>query len=904
MLITRIELQNARSYRDQTVTFAEGTNAICGENGTGKSTLLAAIGFALFNHLPGTHTDFVREGERMATIGVHFVSSADGRTYQVVRKCGVGSEHYVYDPELKARVVTGRVDVLDWLKEHLGVDPTTDLTGLFRDAIGVPQGLLTAAFQLPAGQRKPTFDRLLQVDDYEIVYKELRETLDHLRNMIVDTEQRIAVLQTRAARLPALRDQAHTLSRDVQSSESRLATLAAELDTVGGRRAALAAVKQALDDLADTIRQQSTQLEGLTALVAAAQQAASQAEAAQTVLKASRPGYTAYGTARQSLDGLEEDRRRRDQQREQAARHERSRDLASAEVERLHAELDQAVQSAARMAALAPQVERQTQLEGQLQRARERLQTHHLVLAQADDGEKKLREAQARLRAMEHDLETVQQLEAALVATRAEVATTRESQLEIASQQAALKSEAERLKTQTATLETAEAAACPVCEQSLTPLHRQELLARNQSQIESLRAAYQALNGQSAEAARREKELTAAGSDLEARLRRLPRPAEHAELATRIEEMETQLAAMHSQLADLADEQSRAAVLEQALETLGDPRREHDRLALSAGQQAGIEQRLAEQRAALQTAEAALAALSEQLGAYEDLDARMEAQRAELRRHEADHRRYLESARLAEELPAHTERMSALQAQHAALFEQMEAARARRAEIAEGFDADELVAMTQHEDELKREHANLQGRRSVQQQQLADLEAEIAQLDAEAMTLATAETELAEQKYLRGTIEFLRGVIRSAGPHIVRRTVQRVSLQASRLFGAIMADNTARLHWQEDYGITLETDGRRRDFDQLSGGEQMAAALAVRLALLRELSSIDVAFFDEPTSNLDSQRRDNLAQQILAIRDAGFSQLFVISHDDTFEQVTNHVVRVRKEHGESIVEVG
>jgi exonuclease SbcC len=65
-----------------------------------------------------------------------------------------------------------------------------------------------------------------------------------------------------------------------------------------------------------------------------------------------------------------------------------------------------------------------------------------------------------------------------------------------------------------------------------------------------------------------------------------------------------------------------------------------------------------------------------------------------------------------------------------------------------------------------------------------------------------------------------------------------------------------------------------------------------------------VAFFDEPTSNLDSTRRDNLAQQILAIRDAGFSQLFVISHDDTFEQVTNHVVRVRKEHGESIVEVG
>jgi exonuclease SbcC len=65
---------------------------------------------------------------------------------------------------------------------------------------------------------------------------------------------------------------------------------------------------------------------------------------------------------------------------------------------------------------------------------------------------------------------------------------------------------------------------------------------------------------------------------------------------------------------------------------------------------------------------------------------------------------------------------------------------------------------------------------------------------------------------------------------------------------------------------------------------------------------VDVAFFDEPTSNLDRTRRGNLAEQIVAIRNTGLSQLFVISHDDTFEEVTDHVVRVRKENGESVVE--
>lgn len=51
------------------------------------------------------------------------------------------------------------------------------------------------------------------------------------------------------------------------------------------------------------------------------------------------------------------------------------------------------------------------------------------------------------------------------------------------------------------------------------------------------------------------------------------------------------------------------------------------------------------------------------------------------------------------------------------------------------------------------------------------------------------------------------------------------------------------------------------------------------------LHKVDIAFFDEPTADLDDHRRDNLAEQILNVK--GFSQLFVISHDDSFEQDTN-----------------
>ena len=49
MLITRLELENIKSYCHAVVDFRRGTTAISGVNGAGKTTLVEAIGFALFD---------------------------------------------------------------------------------------------------------------------------------------------------------------------------------------------------------------------------------------------------------------------------------------------------------------------------------------------------------------------------------------------------------------------------------------------------------------------------------------------------------------------------------------------------------------------------------------------------------------------------------------------------------------------------------------------------------------------------------------------------------------------------------------------------------------------------------------------------------------------------------------
>ena len=146
-------------------------------------------------------------------------------------------------------------------------------------------------------------------------------------------------------------------------------------------------------------------------------------------------------------------------------------------------------------------------------------------------------------------------------------------------------------------------------------------------------------------------------------------------------------------------------------------------------------------------------------------------------------------------------------------------------------------------------------------------------------------------------LEQFRKLIRDAAPHVLKALLNDISSEANRIFGEIMGDRSAQLTWENDYEIVLRRQGVNRTFAQLSGGEQMSAALAVRLALLKKLSTLNVAFFDEPTQNMDELRRTNLAEQIRRVR--GFDQLFVISHDDTFEQSLDSLVRLGKKDSET-----
>jgi exonuclease SbcC len=200
----------------------------------------------------------------------------------------------------------------------------------------------------------------------------------------------------------------------------------------------------------------------------------------------------------------------------------------------------------------------------------------------------------------------------------------------------------------------------------------------------------------------------------------------------------------------------------------------------------------------------------------------------------------------------------------------------------------EIVKLREQLEALGRDRKRLEG----DVENLQQVEREIDNRLAEKKSLDEKEKLV---KYLRNQ------VFKNVSVQLSEPFREEISLRADRIYRTI-AESDEELLWGENYQIVLrdmaEGEVRERSDDQLSGGQTMSAVVALRLALLQTIGA-RIAFFDEPTSNLDASRRENLAHAFRAI-DVGreevtehwYDQLFLISHDVAFTEVTDQMLRI------------
>jgi len=183
-MITSMRLKNWKSHMDSEMGFSPGVNALVGIVGSGKSSVMQAISFALFGNLPavqsrrmGLQDMIMKRPQPKKEARVELAFRANGKDYTVSRsiKAGKGTSEAEIREGGKLLDVNAR-NVTRIVEQVLQMDYE-----LFSRAVYSEQNELDYFLRIQKGKRTEHIDRMLKVDRFE----KAREGAVAIRNRLL-----------------------------------------------------------------------------------------------------------------------------------------------------------------------------------------------------------------------------------------------------------------------------------------------------------------------------------------------------------------------------------------------------------------------------------------------------------------------------------------------------------------------------------------------------------------------------------------------------------------------------------------------------------------------------------------------------------------------------------------------
>jgi exonuclease SbcC len=885
-MIEEVKLLNIKSYSNQSIRFTEGINAIIGENGAGKTTILEAIGFTLFDFLPYRIGDFLRRGESRGEIRVKVVGK-DDRIYEIVRKISeTGTlEYYVNDPET-ARVAEGIAEVTGWIKENFRID--IDTKTIFENAIGVSQGKIVSQFLETPSVRDKIFSPILGVEGYKKAFEKSREYENFVKDRIADVEKRIAVLQKEAEFKQKLEEKREELKEQQNRLRRYLKEVEADTEPIKRKLDEFDSISSQLKSLELKEAHVLAQIDSLEKEIKRVREELEEIKNAENEIRKLEQSYESYVKAEEKLSILEPKRAELDRKIDELRGLSIELEKVKAELKNIRERLEDIEEREEELKSIESMAEREKGLkdelknielaeknleaiEAQIENLKNEIKKKKQVLKEIQEKELKLKEFESKLELL---LDVEEKRDALLKAI-----SGIKAQIEIE------KKQYEQLKS----------GVCPVlseeCERIISArnLKKRELekalekLRELEEKYDKLEKIFETKKKVDEAISRLKGEVKARNnidSEIEQKKREFEELSERAgelkKLVNRKEEVLNELSSVEGSL------ERKAAILQvisqknSLLEKLKQKAYEGDQISKKVALFPEINRELNEIRKEIERLKKVREENKEGFQRYLQLKDRI-----------------LKKEETLEAYEKLRQQKEVLSGEYTKLSKTLK-------ELRSFYSEDEHKKLRDLLQELVSRKSGIEG-------ELRSVEGNIDEVEKELREASRKEEELKRLEDKRSKLERkyrfikdLRELFKLTIPEITKAYAEAVSIEANRTFCNIIDDYGWELRWTEDFGIKARYMGREMDFTQLSGGEQMCAALSIRLALLKVLSDIGIAFFDEPTQNMDEARRRNLASQLSKIE--GFKQIFVISHDDTFEEMVENAVKVKKMKGVSVVE--
>lgn len=233
-MIEEVELKNWKSHHETRMEFSGGVNALVGTMGSGKSSVLEAVVFALYGTTPKLNSrelkldDVIRRSPDPADeaeVRVDF--TVEGKNYSVSRRIerGSGTERSELREDGELVEAPSTQEVTEQVEKVLGMDFKS-----FTRAVYSEQNHLDLFLEMRPGDRKERIDELLELDRFEDARKTAVKVENRLEDQYESRQQELEELEEE------LEDaEGKKLEQEVEEAEQELEELEEELDELEER---------------------------------------------------------------------------------------------------------------------------------------------------------------------------------------------------------------------------------------------------------------------------------------------------------------------------------------------------------------------------------------------------------------------------------------------------------------------------------------------------------------------------------------------------------------------------------------------------------------------------------------------------------------------------------------------
>jgi len=855
MILEKLTLENIRSYADPTpIELPTGSTLFEGDIGSGKSTILSGIEFALFGlgDIDGRY--LLRSGSKRGLVLLDF--NVGDNQYRVSRELVRGKKNVVQGVgsivENGTRTDYSVNEMRARILEIIGINerPQARTTSLiFRSAIFTPQEMMKQVLLDDKERRLDTLRRAFGIQEYSNAVKnsetvdgwargevrvstEIVRDLPELRNGLVEEAEKRTQLERE---ISSLSTSLKKVESDLQLTEGRINRMKVERDSVLQLEASISGVEQGLRKANQLL---DREVQGLRRL----EKEALEVENAIQQVKRLEPDYTTYLKEKKELVSLE----------------------TVAE-------------------SFASNTSKKEKLEFAIRKEKSGLESNIARLARdLVEEESEFRKDSNEIRPLRTLLSAERRLKhstTALPRIRLHVTEYEKAMAKLNSSQSSLRETLRKGKVELdGILKIGVGAKCPKCKQTLSKKHLKELKSQYASEKTATEEKLHALDGNI-------NEVNGEKIAVEKHLNRME------EDAKRLEQVGKDVAALQSLTKGIDRVKPRIADHKQKLREM---RRQlgQKEFATSERTQLTLLERLLSQQAP---------------GAARYASLKRSTAAAEKRMIQSD---YITSSEKAKRKPGLNQDLKNAQKTVAQaesdLKIQQEELRKKRQDYSDRKPiVQELTRLEGHQKQIGTERDNANKTIATYDANLDRAKEEIQRLGLEITKREVTNRRKEYYEQMRSWFDqcFIPAV-QDIEKHTMFAINEQFNQEFQKWFNVLIETGEISVEVDDAFTPTVTQGGYALDVNSLSGGERTSVALAYRLALnvtVRAVAGLqpDLLILDEPTDGFSSEQLVKLRLVLDALNTA---QIVMVSHERELETFVENICKVTKEGGVSHIE--